>query len=181
MKISVPEIARSWGMLGPIAIIVGIMGLCGYSVIALMAEDAAWFLGRASVPNPERIVIRVDGQETVLMADMPDYAPLVEAIREAMSSFDNLAPRSTGLMDTTLEEYQHSGTILELYFSQPVDFHLPFDDHQPTALLIPIIGRHAGKGYVFMGAHSQWWAGQMVMRRPQPIYDALSALGYIQR
>ena len=42
-----------------------------------------------------------------------------------------------GLSEPTLAEYQVQGTILELYFSEPVDFHLPFDDGRPTALLIP--------------------------------------------
>ena len=97
-----------------------------------------------------------------------------------MSNFNNLAPRSAGLSESTLEEYQHRGTILELYFNQPVDFHLPFNDLQPTALLIPIEGRHADQGYVFRGKNNKWLAGQMLMSDPQPLLDALSTLGYIR-
>ena len=167
-------------LLEPILIIVGTIGFCACSVIAAMSEDLLWFLGGASVPDPERIVIRVDSEETVLTADSPGYALMVEAIREALSAFSNLAPRSMGLNEATLVEYQRRGTILELYFDEPVDFHLPFNDHRPTALLIPIEGRHAGHGYVFRGTHGEWWAGQMVMSDPQPLFDALSALGYIQ-
>ena len=61
-----------------------------------------------------------------------------------------------------------------------VDFHLPFYDGRPTALLIPIEGRLSGKGYVFRGRNGEWWAGQMCMSDSQPLFDALSTLGYIQ-
>lgn len=85
------------------------------------------------------------------------------------------------MSEATLEEYQHRGSILELYFNEPVDFHLPFNDGRPTALLIPIEGRLSGKGYVFRGRNGEWWAGQMCMSDPQSLFDALSTLGYIQQ
>jgi hypothetical protein len=84
------------------------------------------------------------------------------------------------LSEATLAEYQERGTILELYFDEPVDVHLPFDDGQPTALLIPIQGRHAGRGYVFRGKDGKWWVGQLVMSDSQPLLEALSTLGYVQ-
>jgi len=150
-------------------------------VIAMMSEDPLWFLGGVTMTDPERIVIRVDGQETVLTAGSLSYDLIIEAMREAMSEFRNMAPLSAGLSEATLEEYQHRGTILEFYFSQPVDFHMPFNDLQPTALLIPIKGRHAGHGYVFRGKNYKWLTGQMCMSDHQPLFDALSTLGYIQQ
>jgi hypothetical protein len=144
-----------------------------------MSIDPLWFVGGAWVPDPERIVIRVDGEETVLTAASPGYDLITDAAREAMSEFKNPAPLSAGLSEATLAEYQHRGTILELYFNEPVDFHTPFNDRKPTALLIPIEGRHAGQGYVFRGKNGAWWAGQMRMTDPQPLLDALSTLSYI--
>jgi hypothetical protein len=166
------------GLLISLLAILGAIGLCAYSVIAAMSLDPLWFLGRASLPDPERIVIRVDGEENVLTAGSPGYALIVAALREAMSGFDNLAPRSAGLSEATLAEYQYSGVVLELYVDGVVDFHLPFNDREPTALLFPIEGRLAGRGYVFRGKDGEWWGGQMVMSNPQPILDALSSLGY---
>ena len=171
--------ARHRELLVPISILVGAIGFCGYGIITVMSTDPLWFLGDASVPDPERIVIRIDGEETVLTADSPGYDLIVEATTEALSEFENLAPLSAGLSEATLAEYQHHGTILELYFNEPVDFHMPFDDHRPTALLIPIEGRHAGQGYVFRGKNGEWWAGQMRMSDPRPLLNALSALGYV--
>lgn len=167
-------------VLVPLVVTLAVIALCGYGIVAAMSADPLWFLGRASLPAPQRIVIRVDGEETVLTASSPGYDPLFEATQKAMSAFDSLAPRSLGLSEETLAEYQGSGTLLELYFDEPVDFHLPFDDGGPTALLIPLQGRHAGHGYVFRGKHGKWWAGQLVMSDPQPLLDALSGLGYVQ-
>ncbi len=168
-------------LLSPILAICGAIGFFAYGVIAMMSEDPLWFLGGVTMTDPERIVIRVDGQETVLTAGSPGYDLLVDASKEALSKFNNLAPRSMGLREVTLTEYQLRGIILELYFSEPVDFHLPFNDLQPTALLIPIEGRHAGHGYVFRDKNNKWLTGQMCMSDPQPLFDALSTLGYIQQ
>lgn len=168
-------------LLSPILAICGAIGFFAYGVIAMMSEDPLWFLGGVTMTDPERIVIRVDGQETVLTAGSPGYDLLVDASKEALSKFNNLAPRSMGLREVTLTEYQLRGIILELYFSEPVDFHLPFNDLQPTALLIPIEGRHAGHGFVFRGKNNKWLTGQMCMSDPQPLFDALSTLGYIQQ
>lgn len=146
-----------------------------------MSHDPLWFLSRAAVPDPQRIVIRVDGEETVLTASEPEYDVVLEATRRALSAFENWGLGSIGLSEPTLVEYRSHGTILELYFTEPVDFHLPFNDGRPTALLIPIEGRYGGEGYVFRGKYGKWWAGQLVVKDPQPLVDALAAQGYLQR
>ena len=164
----------------PLLVFAGTIGLLLYGVVALLSEDPLWFLGRAALSDPQRIVVRVDGEETLLTSFSPGYDVLFEATEKALSSFESLAPRSAGLSEETLAEYEQSGVILEMYFDAPVDFHLPFDDGRPTALLIPIQGRHAGQGYVFRGKGGRWWAGQLVMSNPQPLLDALAMLGYVQ-
>jgi hypothetical protein len=168
-------------ILRPLVVVLGSLLLFAYGVIALLSQDPFWFLTQATVPDPGRIVIRVDGVKTVLNIASPGYELIVDGTREALSGFRAWAPGSMGLSEATLQEYQQQGTILELYFIEPVDFHLPFDDGRPTALLIPIEGRFAGEGYVFRGKSGRWWAGQLIMRDPQPLLDALSALGYIQQ
>lgn len=150
-----------------------------YSIIAAMSEDLLWFQGGAVVPDPARIVIRVDGQTTILNPGSPGYDAVLQAARDALSRFDNWAPISAGLSEATLAEYQHSGAILELYFDEPVNFRQPFSDGQPTALLIPIEGRQAAKRYVLRGKDGKWWSGAMIMRDPRPLLDTLSALGYL--
>jgi hypothetical protein len=168
------------GLLEPLLVLVVIIGLLVYGVVAFVSEDALWFLGGASLPDPQRIVVRVEGEETVLTANSPGYEIVARATKKALSSFVNSAPIPMGLSDETVEEYQHRFTVLELYYDEPVDFHLPFNDRSPTALLIPIQGRHAGQGYVFRGGNGEWWARPLSMTDPQPIFDALSTLGYIE-
>jgi len=168
------------GVLKPVAVILGMIVLFAYGTVGLISQDPLWFLSTATVPDPRRIVIRVDGEETLLVASAPGYDSLVKATREGLSAFKSWGLGSMGLSEPTLAEFQNQGTILELYFAEPVDFHLPFNDGNPTALLIPIEGRYGGEGHVFRGKHGRWWAGQLTMKNPQPIMNALSALGYIQ-
>ena len=167
------------GLLEPILVFAGVFGLLVYGVVTAISGDTLWFLGGASLPDPQRIVVRVEGEETVLTANSPGYDIIVKATKKGLSSFVNSAPVPLGLSDETLEDYERRFTVLELYYDEPVDFHLPFDDGNPTALLIPIQGRHAGHGYVFRGGNGQWWHRPIQMTDPQPIFDALSALGYI--
>jgi hypothetical protein len=167
-------------LLEPILIFVGVVVLLVYGAVAAVSGDMLWFLGGASLPNPERIVIRIEGQETMLTRNSPGYDIMTKATKKALSSFINSAPIPLGLSDETIEEYQHRFTVLELYYEKPVDFHLPFDDGGPTALMIPIQGRHAGHGYVFRGGNGTWWARPLSMTDPQPLFDALAALGYIE-
>jgi hypothetical protein len=167
------------GLLEPILVFAGIIGVLVYGAVTAISGDPLWFLGGASLPDPQRIVIRVEGEETVLTPNSPGYDIMVGSAKEALSSFVNSAPVPLGLSDDTMEAYQHRFTVLELYFDTPVDFHLPFDDGEPTALLIPIAGRHAGHNYVFRGGNGTWWVGPIQMSDSKPLFNALSALGYI--
>ncbi len=152
-----------------------------YSAVAAVSGDPLWFLGGTSLADPVRVVIRVEGEEAVLTPNTPGYEVMARATREALSSFKNATPLSVGLSEATLADYERRGVVLELYYEEPVDFYLPFDEGEPTALLIPIEGRHAGHGYVFRGGNGEWWARPLSMSDPQPIYDALVALGYIEQ
>jgi hypothetical protein len=169
-----------WQLLMAPLVVIGVFALCAYSAVAGMSNDLLWFRGGTLMPDPARIAIRVDGAETLLTANSSGYDLLVRATRQALSRFDNVAPLTAGLDTGTLAEYQRQGIVVELYFSEPVNFRLPFDDGRPTALLIPIEGQFAGKKYVFRGKDGTWWAGQMIMTDPQPLFDALSRLGYIR-
>ncbi len=167
-------------LLEPLIVFMAVIGLLVWGAVAAISGDPKWFLGGASLPDPKRIVIRVEGEEAVLTRNSPGYGIVVKATKKALSSFVNSAPIPLGLSDETIDDYQHRFTVVELYYNEPVDFHLPFNDGNPTALLIPIEGRHAGHGYVFRGGNGEWWHRPNSMSDPQPIFDALSALGYIE-
>jgi hypothetical protein len=102
--------------------LLGAVTLCVYGVLAAMSADLLWFRGGAVVPDPTRLVIRVDGQESVLTPDSEGYGTMVEAVREALARFDNLAPLTAGISDKALAEYRHKGIILEIYFDEAVNF-----------------------------------------------------------
>jgi hypothetical protein len=167
--------------LKPLLVVGGAIVLFIYGTVALLSQDAKWFLGRAEVPEPNRIVIRVDGDETVLTPASAHYDVILVATRKTLSAFRSWAPGSMGLSDRTLAEYQTDGTILEFYFDDVVEFHLPFPDGNPTALVLPMKGRLGGEGHVFRGKNGRWWAGNLTVSDPQPLVDALVILGYMQQ
>jgi len=167
------------GLLEPVLTFVIIVLALMYGAVAAVSGDPLWFLGGTSMPDPERIVIRVDGVETVLTKNSPGYAMLAKATRKALSSFASTAPDPLGLSAETIAEWQQRFTVLELYYPKPVDFRLPFEDGDPTALLIPIEGRHAGHNYVFRGKDGEWWSRPLKMSDTTPILDTMRALGYI--
>jgi hypothetical protein len=167
---------RHQRVLTPILVVLGSIVVFAYGTVALISQDPLWFLTRVDLPDAKRIVIRVDGEETVLMPGSEGYAEILAATRSALTGFKNWAPGSMGLSPSTQEEYQTKGTILELYFAEPIDFHLPFNEGNPTALLMPVSGRFGGEGYVFRGRNGRWWAGQLTMSNPGPLYEAVSAV-----
>ena len=163
-------------VLTPILVVLGSILLFGYGVVALLSQDALWFLSRVDLPDAQRIIIRVDGDETVLTPGSAGFDEILEAARSSLTGFKSWAPGSMGLSPSTLEAYQTAGTILELYFAEPINFRLPFADGSPRALLFPVEGRYGGEGYLFRGKNGKWWAGQLTMSDPKPLYDAMSAL-----
>ena len=166
-------------LLEPILTFVFVAAALMYGAVAAISGDMLWFLGGTSMPDPERIVIRVEGEETVLTENSPGYEMMAKATRKALGSFVNTTPIPLGMSDETIEEFKHRFTVLELYYPGPVDFHLPFDDGDPTALFIPIEGRHAGHNYVFRGGNGEWWARPLKMKDSAPIFNTMRTLGYI--
>jgi hypothetical protein len=167
-------------LLVPLLVIFGAIGLFAYGIIAATSQDPLWFQGRAVLPEPARIVIRVDGRQTVLTPASPGYERVRDAARKALSSFRTAAPGSAGLSEATLAQFESQGVFVAMYFDAPVNFRLPFNDGQPRALFIPVRGRFGGDGYVFRGDGERWWAGQLVMRDPGPLVDALAELDYLE-
>ena len=80
----------------PILIFVLVIGLLMYTVITAITGDPKWFLGGASMPDPQRIVIRVNGDETVLTSNSIGYEIMVKATKKSLSSFQNSAPIPMG-------------------------------------------------------------------------------------
>jgi hypothetical protein len=149
-----------------------------YAVNALNTQDWLWFTNRVVESEPVRIVIVDQGQRTTLVPGSPGFDTLAAAASAALSAVRSTDLVNLGLSDETLADFQRSGVLLELYYDQPVSFHTQFRAGEPTQVLIPIAGRHAGNGYFFRGAHGEWWFGAIQMADPAPLYRAMAGLGY---
>lgn len=149
-----------------------------YAVNAINAQDWLWFTSQATVIEPVEIVVVENGNRKTLVPGHADFAQVSAAAKEALAEIDSTDLINLGLSDETLGYFDESGVLLELYFRKPVVFHTQFRAGEPTQILIPLEGRHAGNGYFFRGADGEWWYGAIRMANPKPLYDAMVALGY---
>ncbi|RMG89743.1 MAG: hypothetical protein D6706_20720 [Chloroflexi bacterium] len=172
-----PSQIRIWEpLLAFLLISVGIV----YAIVAFNAQDWLWFQSGATDARPSRIVIVNQGKRTTLQPGHVAFAQLSEAVHASVGKVANTSLIDIGLSDESLAYFEDEGVLLELYYDQPVAFHVPFRVGKPTQLLIPIEGRHAGHNYFFRGANGEWWFGAMRMADSTPLYTTLQELGYIE-
>jgi hypothetical protein len=149
-----------------------------YLVNVLNTQDWLWFRSAATEIQPSRIVIRSDGEVVTLSPGHKDFASLADAAEQSLKEVSNTDLISLGISSETVAFYEHDGVLLELYFDGPVKFHTAYRAGDPTQLLIPIEGRHSGKGYFFRGKDGEWWFGAMRMADPDLLLDKMAELGY---
>lgn len=137
-----------------------------------------WFRNNAVNVRPSRMVIWHEGERILVQPGHPDFIPLADAAERSLSHLNNTALIDIGLSEETLEYYTKNGVTIELYFDTPVTFNSIARTGSPTQLLIPIEGRHAGAGLVFLGGNGRWWAGAIRMADPTPLLNTLAQLGY---
>jgi hypothetical protein len=162
----------------PILLFVVIVALIIYAVNAINAQDWLWFTSQATVIEPVEIVVVENGVRRTLVPGHAEFAQVSAAAKEALADIDSTDLINLGLSDETLDYFAENGVLLELYFREPVEFHTRFRAGEPTQILVPLAGRHAGNGYFFRGAEGEWWYGAIRMANPEPLYEALLGLGY---
>lgn len=151
-----------------------------YVVGWLNTGNPLWVLPVQPEYEPQRIVIRNDGELTELQKGMPGFIELTDAFNMAFSEFNNSSLVPIGLSEETLEDYNETGTVLHIFYNQNIRFNTPVRMNNINQLLVPIEGRNANEGYVFMGNNGNWLAGAMDMTSDEAIYQALRDLGYIE-
>ena len=165
-------------VLQPLLIFVGAILLIVYLVGALNSGNWLWLLPIQPDYEPARILIRDNGQTTEYRPGVDGFIELAAALDLAFSDFSNLDLIPIGLSDETLQDYNESSLVMEIFYPQDIRFNTIVRMRNVNQLLIPIEGRHAGNRYVFLGADGRWLTGALVMANDQPIRDTLSALGY---
>jgi hypothetical protein len=149
-----------------------------YFVNVFNTQNWLWFQNSAVNVRPSRILILHDGERIMVQSGHPNYVALADAVERSLSDLNSTALVDIGLSDETLADYAAEGLVLELYFDKPVTFNSMARTGKPTQLLIPIEGRHAGNGLVFLGGNGRWWVGAVRMADPSPLLTALAQLGY---
>ncbi len=149
-----------------------------YGINVMNTGNWLYFKSKSANVRPSRIVIVDHGTKTVITAGHRHFEALADAIETSLSELNNTDLVSIGLSEQTLSDYNTNSLVLELYFDQPVVFSGIARTGEPTQLLIPINGRHAGGGYVFRGAEGTWWNGAVRMADYSALMSVLGQIGY---
>lgn len=160
----------------PLLILAGFVLAVVYAVAAFSSEDLIWFWPRSAVPEPVRIVIHDAGAQLILEPGAPGFAELASASASAFAQLDTPALIEVGLSQETLSGYWTQFQVVEFFFDQELEFHVPFQAGNPTQLLFPIKGSHADRGWFFRGANGVYWFGALRVEEPQLILDAVAPL-----
>ncbi len=150
-----------------------------YAINALNSQDFLWFISRTVDAHPNRIVVWQDGEQIVIQPGHDDFPELSEAAHESLRDFNNTNLINIGFGEDTLSYYEDTGVMVELFYDRPVEFHAPFRTGDPTQLLVPVNGRHAGYDYFFRGGKGEWWFGAMRMADSSYLLSTLAELGYV--
>ncbi len=174
-ELSHPKQVRVWE---PFVGLILFMVVIIYAINVFNTGNLFWFRNNAVNVRPSRIIIIDQGERTVYTQGHEGFEALATAAEQSLGKLSNTDLVSIGLSEQTLLDYDTDSLIVELYFDKPVIFNTLARTGEPTQLLIPIDGRHAGGGYVFRGDKGSWWFGAIRMADPAPIYAVLNALGY---
>ena len=128
--------------------------------------------------TPSRIIIWNHGEKIVIQPGHESFIELSTAVHQSLHEFSNTNLINLGFSEDTLTYYETNGVMLELYYDNPLNYRASFRVGEPTQLLVPVEGRHAGSDYFFRGDKGDWWFGAMRMANPEPLFTALSQLGY---
>ncbi len=167
-------------ILQPFLMMIGIFALIVYMVGALNSGNWLWVLPIQPKFEPSRIVVRVNGRTNEYRPGIDGFDELKAAFDTSFADFSNLDLVPMGLSEETLQEYNESAVVVEVYYPQDIRFNTVVRMRNVNQLLIPIEGRHAGNRYMFLGSDGRWLTGALVMSDDQPIYDELRELGHIQ-
>lgn len=174
------EPKKGGSILQPFLIVVGIFLLIVYLVNAMNTGNWLWFIPVQPKYEPSRILVRERGQSIEYHPGVDGFAELTAALNMALSDFSNSDLVPIGLSDETLQGYQETDVVMEVYYPEDIRFNSVARMRHVNQLLFPIEGRHAGYRYVFPGADGRWLTGAFVMTNDRPITDALRALGHVE-
>jgi hypothetical protein len=160
-------------------IVIGVLAAILWAIIAANTRDPLWFLGGSYIPAPpNRIVIYEQGAMRTILPGDPEYDRLSQAILSSIDRLNSPSLIDIGLSEQTMDDFRTQFTVMEVYFPEPIRYHAPVHIIPPDKILIPLKGRHAGRGYFFLGNGDEpYRAGALRMQDDTPLREVLTDMG----
>lgn len=162
----------------PILILLGVALGTWWLINTLNTGNPFWFVPFQPINTPSRLVIYHYGEKTTLRPGDDNFSEITTGLNESLSSFRNTDFINIGLSDNTQQRYYEEEFIVEIFFSQNVEFNLPIRFENINQLLIPIDARHSGNEYVFIGRNRAFQAGALQVEDMAPFEAALQLAGF---
>ncbi len=177
-ELAVPQ--KKIKILEPLLVMIVALVAIIYVLNFINTGDYLWFYSRPVDAHPDRIIVMDHGERQMIQAGHDDFLALSEAAHVSLSEFSNTNLINLDFGERTMEFYENEGLLIEFYYDSPINYHAKFRVGNPTQLMVPIDGRHAGHDYFVRGDDGQWWFGAMRMTNPDALYSTLEELGYLE-
>ena len=174
------EPAKQASVWQPLLILLIVAAGAWWLITTMTTGNPLWFSRVQPDYTPERIVIYHEGQQTTLLPANAGFTEITTALQEILSSFRTRDLVSVGLSDSTRADYRENGVVVEVYYPQEIEFNLPVRFTQVDALLVPVVGRHSDREYVFIGRNGEFVGGALQVVSRAPLDAVLGELGYLR-
>lgn len=174
------EPAKQASVWQPLLILLVVAGGIWWLITTVTTGNPLWFTRVQPDYTPERIVVYHQGQQTTLLPTDAGFSEMTNALQEILSSFRTRDLVSVGLSESTRAAYREDGVVVEAYYPEEIRFNLPVRFTQVDALLVPVVGRHSEREYVFIGRNGEFVGGALQVTSRAPLDAVLAELGYLR-
>lgn len=173
------EPAKQASVWKPLLVLVVVVGGAWWLITTMSTGNPLWFSPVQPDYTPERLVIYHEGELETLVPGDTGFEEVSVALHEILSAFRSRDLISVGISDNTRQAYRETGVVVEAYYPEDIAFNLPVRFSGVDALLIPVLGRHSEREYVFIGRNGEFVGGALQVTSRDPLDNALRDLGYL--
>jgi hypothetical protein len=146
-----------------------------YFTPVVLTGNFLWFLPVFDV-EPTTIIVYREGWERTLVPGDPGFAEITAASNELISKI-KAVHTTFGISDVGLEDLRASGTAVELFYAEPLDFPTPVNLGGPNQLLIPLSGYYTTNPVALRGFDGEYWGAALRLGDLTELQAVVAGLG----
>jgi hypothetical protein len=145
-----------------------------YFTPVILTGNFLWFIPVFDV-DAEKIIVYRSGEQITLHPGDPGFDEVTAACNELISNIEAVH-RTFGISDSGLEQLRAEGTVVELFYAEPLDFPSPVNLGGANQLLIPLSGHYTENPVAIRGFDGDYWGAALRVGDLEDLEAAVSAL-----